>query len=686
MLTNSKLEHVPGGKLGIPAPKRAITDEPSGSEQEKKTPEKREPPKTVEEFMGQYGNQWLEVGRFETSRETAQLLTMLQPLIDIDPEYNRAYLDEAKRKLKSITLEEQVESGAREEAVKLRNIAYSLSQVKVLRVMVSSKQWFSSDWDQNRAEKYSAMLLEGLEKVRLGLISQLSKLDKFKKLPKLPRKVKILPNQVVVETRGRWGVFSERRLLATIDSAMLNEPSPATEFFIKAFVGSLYVFIPYYAFFSWENSKIKSLFWGSVSVWMYWDLIEKAIDDPTTLLDLIPFGVVSVPVAIVLAILLRSSRGGYIEEKEEIYDWQRNTTMPSDDDDKAMVSRPFYEVVPMKSRGVDTFRIVNRGTEVRSVAAHKRAVESLIGLLNYDGQFNENYDAVRKRLAMQAARALRNMASGDPKVLTKIGIAGLESQWPSVIKWALKMLEQSGTKRAKSALKKEYERLLYATSAAVPLSLLDQMQESLMRLSEKVLRNENQENQWRVVSRSVDDVTESFGPIDAEKIDDLTRWVKNASGVRKDEEPGRDPDKLVEKAVKLARRHRLIWHTGKITLRTRGLARRDGKAKDAPEEFILTSVKIEMRDDSAMLTEAGQDVADEAKVGGIDLNEISVERQGGGIDVKFTPATVDPILQKGITGFAPVIINLTPINSVLPLLGLEPRREKEEYEVSSLNK
>src|SRR3989338_7078557 len=57
------------------------------------------------------------------------------------------------------------------------------------------------------------------------------------------------------------------------------------------------------------------------------------------------------------------------------------------------------------------------------------------------------------------------------------------------------------------------------------------------------------------------------------------------------------------------------------------------------------------------------------EVGGIDLNEINVERQGSGVNIQFDPAAIQPILDSGVDGlvpsevegFAPVIINITPI-------------------------
>lgn len=71
--------------------------------------------------------------------------------------------------------------------------------------------------------------------------------------------------------------------------------------------------------------------------------------------------------------------------------------------------------------------------------------------------------------------------------------------------------------------------------------------------------------------------------------------------------------------------------------------------------------------------------------GGIDMNNINVNRQGSGVDIQFDPAMMQDILDRGVDGFVPVIINITPINSVMPLLGLEPRIREEEYLVSNLN-
>jgi ADP-ribose pyrophosphatase YjhB (NUDIX family) len=69
-------------------------------------------------------------------------------------------------------------------------------------------------------------------------------------------------------------------------------------------------------------------------------------------------------------------------------------------------------------------------------------------------------------------------------------------------------------------------------------------------------------------------------------------------------------------------------------------------------------------------------------VGGIDLNEINVDRQGFQADIQFNPDALNGLLNMDIQGFEPVIINITPLPSVMPLLGLEPSREEENLRIS----
>lgn len=57
--------------------------------------------------------------------------------------------------------------------------------------------------------------------------------------------------------------------------------------------------------------------------------------------------------------------------------------------------------------------------------------------------------------------------------------------------------------------------------------------------------------------------------------------------------------------------------------------------------------------------------------GGIDLNQISVKRNGKVVNVKFDPAQLNALTQGGFEGFAPVIINITHISSPFQLLGIK---------------
>ena len=92
-----------------------------------------------------------------------------------------------------------------------------------------------------------------------------------------------------------------------------------------------------------------------------------------------------------------------------------------------------------------------------------------------------------------------------------------------------------------------------------------------------------------------------------------------------------------------------------------------------------------MADDPSTSLRAGEirDTSDE--VGGIDMNSIGLDREGAGVDIQFDPAELQELIDAGIDGFAPVIINIVPLPSVLPLLGLEPTKEEDMEELSRLN-
>lgn len=99
-----------------------------------------------------------------------------------------------------------------------------------------------------------------------------------------------------------------------------------------------------------------------------------------------------------------------------------------------------------------------------------------------------------------------------------------------------------------------------------------------------------------------------------------------------------------------------------------------GKYFDKDMERVRTAVRFL----EGSRNEPGSSPALEEDVGGIDMNEIPVDRQGSGVDVQFDLEALPPDLNAQIKGFAPVIINIVPLPSILPLLGLEDEEEEVE--------
>jgi preprotein translocase subunit YajC len=69
--------------------------------------------------------------------------------------------------------------------------------------------------------------------------------------------------------------------------------------------------------------------------------------------------------------------------------------------------------------------------------------------------------------------------------------------------------------------------------------------------------------------------------------------------------------------------------------------------------------------------------------GGIDMNKIDINKTGQEIQVEFDEKQLQNLMNGNFGGFAPVIINFIPINSVFPILGLQPRTKEEELQISS---
>jgi len=72
--------------------------------------------------------------------------------------------------------------------------------------------------------------------------------------------------------------------------------------------------------------------------------------------------------------------------------------------------------------------------------------------------------------------------------------------------------------------------------------------------------------------------------------------------------------------------------------------------------------------------------------GGIDFNanNLNLTEHGDKMQIKFSDIDIENLNPESINGILPVIINISPLPSILPLLGLEPRKD-EDFELSSLN-
>ena len=68
---------------------------------------------------------------------------------------------------------------------------------------------------------------------------------------------------------------------------------------------------------------------------------------------------------------------------------------------------------------------------------------------------------------------------------------------------------------------------------------------------------------------------------------------------------------------------------------------------------------------------------DKAMNGGIDLNQISVLRNGKKVNVQFDPDQLNELMKGGFNGFTPVIINMEQISSPYQLLGIKSPEKTE---------
>ncbi len=92
-------------------------------------------------------------------------------------------------------------------------------------------------------------------------------------------------------------------------------------------------------------------------------------------------------------------------------------------------------------------------------------------------------------------------------------------------------------------------------------------------------------------------------------------------------------------------------------------------------QALLVRAEAIQRDKRNERNGSGRDYAQitsikQKNLGGIDLNQINVKRDGRTVSVRFDQAQLNELMQGGFEGFTPVIISMTPIKSPLPLLGI----------------
>ncbi len=98
-------------------------------------------------------------------------------------------------------------------------------------------------------------------------------------------------------------------------------------------------------------------------------------------------------------------------------------------------------------------------------------------------------------------------------------------------------------------------------------------------------------------------------------------------------------------------------------------------ASKSSVEHNLASVREVFIDYDAAMTSMDEDRASKADYGGIDLNQINVNKEGKRVVVKFDPAMLKNLIQGDFKGFTPTITNIQPIASPLPLLGVAATRD-----------
>ena len=87
--------------------------------------------------------------------------------------------------------------------------------------------------------------------------------------------------------------------------------------------------------------------------------------------------------------------------------------------------------------------------------------------------------------------------------------------------------------------------------------------------------------------------------------------------------------------------------------------------------YIATAIVEKKRQSNSALASHAMLPIPQRDLGGIDLNQISVKRNGKTVSVQFDPAQLSKLRQGGFKGFTPVITDFQYIQSPFPLLGIK---------------
>jgi len=284
----------------------------------------------------------------------------------------------------------------------------------------------------------------------------------------------------------------------------------------------------------------------------------------------------------------------------------------------------------------------------------------------------------------QAREVLGKLAT-DPESQYQVGFILLESKDIDIVKWATEMLVKSGKKEAIRVIAEKlhtevwgyytvaleaWERLgadrefLFQESlkaAAIYTDAIEWLGNSgdkravplLRKLLETTLA-EPAENQGYLLNK----LSDALFALGDEKGKIKYKYVPASGYVVTKPETGHYEEFEHES-----------WEYGKLGTYYKGWV------VEPEEGYWTTPAHLEeIPRDEAMLNQIVPLVNHLPENGGIDLNQINVNRTGKTVNVQFDPAQLNQLMQGGFEGFTPVITSMTHISSPFQLLGINPAK------------